>query len=153
MSVSSIAEDIPLGVLFLSQVLKTVFQSIRLPFLVLTPVCVFLGASTVVASKGDIDFNFLGLALSGGLFAHISVNALNEYLDFKNGLDLITARTPFSGGSGALPNNPAMSTAVAMAGVISLLLTVLIGVFFIIIICFFVIRVSFKASQSHLGNL
>ena len=45
------------------------------------------------------------LALAGGLLAHISVNALNEYLDFTSGLDLTTLRTPFSGGSGTLPAN------------------------------------------------
>ena len=44
----------------------------------------------------------LWLVLVGGTAAHISVNALNEYLDFRSGLDARTVRTPFSGGSGAL---------------------------------------------------
>jgi len=43
------------------------------------------------------------LALLGAFLAHVSVNTLNEYYDFKSGLDLETIRTPFSGGSGALP--------------------------------------------------
>ncbi len=41
------------------------------------------------------------LALLGAFLAHISVNTLNEYFDFKSGLDLETIKTPFSGGSGA----------------------------------------------------
>jgi hypothetical protein len=46
------------------------------------------------------------LIFIGALFAHISVNTLNEYFDFKSGLDLTANKTPFSGGSGALPNTP-----------------------------------------------
>ncbi|SMN16305.1 1,4-dihydroxy-2-naphthoate polyprenyltransferase [uncultured Candidatus Thioglobus sp.] len=63
--------------------------------------------------------------------AHISVNTLNEYLDYKSGIDLNTNRTAFSGGSGALPNNPEMLKTIFTVGVISLLITLLIGVFFI----------------------
>jgi len=78
---------------------KTIVQSMRVPFLVLTPVCVFLGASTVVANQAEVSLFVLLLALLGAFLAHISVNTLNEYLDFKSGLDLETIKTPFSGGS------------------------------------------------------
>ncbi|MCG6900922.1 MAG: prenyltransferase [Gammaproteobacteria bacterium] len=111
--------------------LKTVIQSMRLPFLVLTPVSVFLGASTVAANHAAVSLLLLALAMLGALLAHISANALNEYLDFKSGLDLTTTRTPFSGGSGALPGNPRMAGAVFAVGSISLLATVLIGGFFV----------------------
>ena len=102
----------------------------RVPFLVLTPVCVFLGVSTVVANQAGVNFPLLALALLGAVLAHISVNTLNEYFDFKSGLDLATKRTPFSGGSGALPRNPGMAGAVFAAGIVSLLATLLIGLFF-----------------------
>jgi 1,4-dihydroxy-2-naphthoate octaprenyltransferase len=88
---------------------RTVIQSMRGPFLVLTPACVFLGVSTVVASQTSIDLHLLVLVLLGAVLAHISVNTLNEYSDFKSGLDLVTKRTRFSGGSGALPRNPEMA--------------------------------------------
>ncbi|MFW2438612.1 MAG: prenyltransferase, partial [Arenicellales bacterium] len=81
--------------------ITAVIQSMRVPFLVLTPVCVFLGASTVVLN--ETNTGLLMLVLLGALLAHISVNALNEYSDFRSGLDLTTTRTQFSGGSGALP--------------------------------------------------
>ena len=103
----------------------------RVPFLVLTPVCVFLGASTVVVNQENINLYFLFLALIGGLLAHISVNTLNEYFDFKSGLDLITTRTQFSGGSGALPQRPDMASAVFTVGAVSMMTTLMIGVFFI----------------------
>jgi len=111
--------------------LKAVVQSMRVPFLVLTPVCVFLGASIVVANQTNVSILLLALALVGALLAHISVNTLNEYFDFKSGLDLATKRTPFSGGSGALPQNPEMVSTVLIVGTASLIATVMIGGFFV----------------------
>ena len=103
----------------------------RGPFLVLTPVCVLLGASTVVADQARVDLQLLLLALLGAVLAHISVNTLNEYLDFKSGLDLNTTRTRFSGGSGALPATLAGQALSLQRAVISLLATLLIGFFFV----------------------
>ncbi len=111
--------------------IKTLIQSARVPFLILTPACVFLGVSTAVANQTNIDLFILSLALFGALFAHISVNTLNEYFDFKSGLDFITMRTPFSGGSGALPSKPEMGNAVLILGIASLIATFMIGIFFI----------------------
>ncbi len=111
--------------------IKTLLLSIRAPFLILTPICVFLGVSIVLNSKSAIDISMLLLVFSGALFAHISVNTFNEYLDFKSGLDLITKRTPFSGGSGALVQNPQMLGAVLNIGILSLILTLSIGIFFL----------------------
>lgn len=111
--------------------INTVTRSMRLPFLILTPVCVFLGVSTVVASEVHVSFLLLALAMSGALLAHISVNMLNEYFDFKSGLDLATIRTQFSGGSGALPQNPEMLNAVFTVAAVSLLVILMIGSFVI----------------------
>jgi 1,4-dihydroxy-2-naphthoate octaprenyltransferase len=106
---------------------KTVLRTFRLPFLVLTPVCVLLGASIVIASHTAVDAVMIALVLTGAVAAHISVNALNEYHDFNSGLDLQTRRTAFSGGSGALPDHPEAATAVLIAGLLSLLATIAIG--------------------------
>lgn len=111
--------------------LKTILQSMRIPFLILTPVCVFLGVSTVIANQTTVNFLLLVLTLLGALLAHISINTLNEYFDFKSGLDATTIKTPFSGGSGALPDNPKMAFSVLIVGIASLFLTLLIGVFFV----------------------
>ncbi len=111
--------------------LKTVIQSIRLPFLALTIACVFLGASTVVANGEPVNLALLALALLGALLAHISVNTLNEYFDFKSGLDFKTIKTQFSGGSGALPENPEMAATVLSVGIISSVILFLIGSFFV----------------------
>jgi 1,4-dihydroxy-2-naphthoate octaprenyltransferase len=110
---------------------KVVLQAMRAPFLVLTLVCVFLGASTVVANQTDINLSLLVLALLGAVLAHVSINTLNEYFDFKSGLDFTTNRTRFSGGSGALPRHPEMAAAVLVAGSAALIATLIIGSFFV----------------------
>jgi len=111
--------------------LSAVIKSIRGPFLVLTPVCIFLGMSIVVANQASVDSHILVLTLFGAVLAHISVNTFNEYFDFKSGLDLATTKTRFSGGSGALPGNPEMASAVFTVGAVSLIATLLIGFYFI----------------------
>ena len=111
--------------------LRILFQSIRPSFLILSPVCVFLGTSTAINVSGPVDTFLLTLIVIGALCAHISVNTLNEYTDFKSGLDLITIKTPFSGGSGALPGNPSMANTVLAAGLITFSLTMAIGIYFI----------------------
>ena len=78
----------------------------RLPFLILTPACVVLGLATAVWTGGQVNWFHFVLVLIGAVSAHIAVNAFNEYFDFKSGLDANTQRTPFSGGSGRLQQNP-----------------------------------------------
>jgi len=67
----------------------------------------------------------------GAVMAHISVNAFNEYFDFKSGLDLQTRRTPFSGGSGTLVNDPEASVGALGIAIVSLVATALIGLYFL----------------------
>ncbi len=103
----------------------------RVPFLLLTPVCVLLGAAVAFHAEGSLRVDWLIAALAGGLFAHISVNALNEYDDFKTGLDNNTRPTPFSGGSKTLPANPERASWAAITGLSALALTVLVGAYFV----------------------
>lgn len=103
----------------------------KLPFLILTPACLVLGVSTAVFSGVAINPYHLFLVFAGALCAHISVNALNEYHDFKSGLDLITDPTPFSGGSGALRAQPAKARYALITGIASILVTAAIGLYFV----------------------
>lgn len=100
-------------------------------FLILTPACVLLGLATAVWADRFIDLSLFILILVGALCAHISVNALNEYFDFKSGLDALTERTPFSGGTGTLPANPEFATVALWTGLVSLTITATIGVYFL----------------------
>ncbi len=111
--------------------LKYLLGPMRIPFLVITPASVLLGLGTAVWTAGHVSIYYFILALLGAVSAHISVNAFNEYFDFKSGLDLKTSRTPFSGGSGTLPERPAMACCVLYTAVITFAVTVFMGLFFI----------------------
>jgi 1,4-dihydroxy-2-naphthoate octaprenyltransferase len=100
-------------------------------FLVLTPACVLLGIATAFWSGASLNPVIIVLILTGALLAHISVNALNEYHDFKSGLDLITEATPFSGGTKSLPENPEKAHWALMTGMVSLVLMACIGIYFL----------------------
>ena len=110
---------------------EVIFGPMRLPFLISTPACVMLGASTAHWSGSPLNFYHLALALIGAVGAHISVNALNEYHDFASGLDFNTEPTPFSGGSGTLPRNPHKSHVALVTVIVSMTLTVLVGIYFL----------------------
>ncbi len=103
----------------------------RLPFLILAPACVLLGVASAFFANGSLHALDVILVFIGGLAAHISVNALNEYFDFKSGLDMKTRRTPFSGGSGTLPARPEMANSALVIGLVSLGLVGLIGIYFV----------------------
>jgi 1,4-dihydroxy-2-naphthoate octaprenyltransferase len=103
----------------------------RLPFLVLPPVCVALGAGTATWTAGGFDWLYLALAFVGATAAHVSVNALNEYFDFLSGLDFRTHPTPFSGGSGTLPSRPGAARLALVTGLTSIAITTAIGIYFL----------------------
>ena len=111
---------------------------IRAPFLLLAVVLGFLGASIAWYEArefgGAFNLGYAWLAFLGILLAHISVNVLNEYFDYRSGVDLKTQRTPFSGGSGALPAGLVTPRQALFLGLGSLLAAVPIGVYFIITI-------------------
>ena len=113
---------------------KYILGPMRIPFLVLTPVCVLLGLGTAVRTVGQVSPLHAVLAFFGAITAHISVNAFNEYFDFKSGLDARTERTPFSGGSGVLPAKPEMARTVLATAQIALAITGLIGVYFLFVL-------------------
>lgn len=106
------------------------FGPLRVPFLLLPPACVAAGAGAAFWRTGRIDLEAALLVLFGAVCAHAAVNALNEYSDFRTGVDSRTSRTPFSGGSGTLQRRPelagyALGVGLALAGI-----TALIGGYF-----------------------
>jgi len=103
---------------------------IRAPFLVLPVVLAFLG--TVVAwYDGYFHLGHALLAFFGLLLAHISVNVFNEYFDYRSGVDFATRRTPFSGGSGALPSGLIKPDQALWLAVGTLVAIIPIGIYFI----------------------
>jgi 1,4-dihydroxy-2-naphthoate octaprenyltransferase len=103
----------------------------RVPFLILTPACVLVGIGTAVWSSSQINIPDIIIVLIGAIAAHVSVNAFNEYYDFKTGLDFRTQRTPFSGGSGTLPGSPEASRYALATAWISFTIAAVVGVYFV----------------------
>jgi 1,4-dihydroxy-2-naphthoate octaprenyltransferase len=73
----------------------------RANFLILSVVLVMIGGAAGLRS-GRFHVGVFILTVLGVVLAHISVNLLNEYSDWRTGIDRHTRKTPFSGGSGTL---------------------------------------------------
>jgi len=112
--------------------LKTWFLETRPRFLLLSVVLAFLGTS-IAWYDGYFHLGYALLAFVGLLLCHISVNTLNDYFDYRSGIDLETQRTPFSGGSGILPPALLKPWQVFWLGMGAFLLAIPIGVFFVIV--------------------
>jgi len=112
--------------------IKRWLMVIRAPFLLLPIALAFLGTS-IAWYDGAFHLGHALLAFLGLLLAHISVNVLNEYFDYKSGVDLKTQRTPFSGGSGALPAKLVSAREALWLGWGTLIAIIPIGIYFTII--------------------
>lgn len=108
-----------------------VVRAFRPNFLVLAPLCAGLGVAVAWQQGGSPALIDTLLVFIGALLAHAAVNLFNEYEDFVSGLDMITRRTPFSGGSGALPEVPSAAKGVLAAAIGTLGLVAAIGLYFL----------------------
>jgi len=111
--------------------ISRIIATSRPAFLLLPPSSLSLALAYVISQGICINLLHLLLIFLGAVTAHVSVNMFNEYDDFKSGLDYHTQRTPFSGGSGALPAVPELAESVRMGGMACLLITALIGIYFL----------------------
>jgi len=110
--------------------LKIWFMETRPQFLLLSVALAFLGAC-IAWYDGAFHLGYALLAFVGILLTHIGVNVLNDYFDYKSGIDLETQRTPFSGGSGILNAKLLTPRQVFWLGLGSFLLAIPIGVYFV----------------------
>jgi 1,4-dihydroxy-2-naphthoate polyprenyltransferase len=102
----------------------------RFQFLPLTIILVSLG--TAIASyEGYFHLGHFLLAMFGSILVHMTVNVINDYHDYVDGIDLNTQRTPFSGGSGVLPLGLLKPRQAFWFGTICLLMAMVIGFYFV----------------------
>lgn len=120
--------------------LKTYFLETRPQFLILSLVLVILGTS-MAYYYGSFHLGHTLLVLLGLLLVHIAVNTLNDYFDYKSGIDLKTNRTPFSGGSGILVAGELSAKKVFWFGTISFILAVPIGIYFTLTVGWFLLPI------------
>ncbi|OGQ09527.1 MAG: hypothetical protein A2026_06940 [Deltaproteobacteria bacterium RBG_19FT_COMBO_46_12] len=104
----------------------------RFQFLPLTVIMVSLGTA-IAAYEGYFHFGHFLLAMVGSILVHITVNVINDYHDYMDGIDLNTQRTPFSGGSGVLPSNLLKPKQAFWFATTCLLIAMTIGFYFVVI--------------------
>lgn len=109
---------------------KLMVLETRPQFLLLTPAAFSVGIAAAVY-EGYFNGLHLVLGLIGAMFAHIAVNVLNDYFDYIRGTDKLTKRTPFTGGSGLLPEGLLKPKDVLKLGIVSLIAGLAIGAYFI----------------------
>ncbi|MBU4370469.1 MAG: prenyltransferase [Proteobacteria bacterium] len=113
---------------------KGIVTVIRVPFLILALILGILGAAVAWYESRrfgtPFDMGYALLATFGLLVAHAAVNIFNEYFDCRSGLDYKTRRTPFSGGSGAIPRGLLTLQEAMRLGIACFVVIIPIGVFF-----------------------
>ena len=108
-------------------------RAIRIKFLLASVISVSLGLSLAWYAGASIDIFHALLTFAGVISLHASVDLLNDYWDFKRGIDTKTKRTKMSGGTGVLPEGLLKPKSVYLAGIGFLILGAIIGIYFVMI--------------------
>ncbi len=106
---------------------------IRVRFLLASVIAVMTGLALNWSQNGSIEYFDALLTFAGVMALHASVDLLNDYWDFKRGIDTKTTRTKMSGGTGVLPEGLLKPKSVYLVGIGFLILGSIIGVYFVII--------------------
>ena len=128
---------------------------IRVRFLLASIIAVSVGLAITWWNTSSITIFDAILTICGVLALHASVDLLNDYWDFKRGIDTTTHRTKMSGGSGVLPEGLLKPAQVYAAGIAFLIIGTAIGIYFIatdgivigIILAFAVISIYFYSTK------
>ena len=108
-------------------------RAIRIRFLLASVIAVSLGLAVTWWHSGTIDIFQAALTMAGVIALHASVDLLNDYWDFKRGIDTKTKRTGMSGGTGVLPEGLLKPKSVYNAGILFLVAGGLIGGYFVVL--------------------
>ncbi len=108
------------------------FRVIRIRFLLASVIAVSVGLSLNWWQNQSLEIFELVLTFAGVMALHASVDLLNDFWDFKRGIDTRTIRTKMSGGTGVLPEGLLKPSSVYRAGIAFLILGTAIGGYFVI---------------------
>ena len=107
------------------------FRVIRVRFLLASVIAVSVGLALNWWQNSSIDLLDMLLTFAGVMALHASVDLLNDFWDFKRGIDTKTKRTKMSGGTGVLPEGLLKPSSVYRAGIAFLIIGSLIGGYFV----------------------
>ena len=105
---------------------------IRVRFLLASVIAVSVGLALTWRQNSSIDPLDAILIFAGVMALHASVDLLNDFWDFKRGIDTKTKRTKMSGGTGVLPEGLLKPSSVYRAGIVFLIIGSVIGSYFVI---------------------
>lgn len=105
---------------------------IRVRFLLASVIAVSVGLALTWQQNSSIDLLDAILIFAGVMALHASVDLLNDFWDFKRGIDTKTKRTKMSGGTGVLPEGLLKPSSVYRAGIVFLIIGSVIGSYFVI---------------------
>jgi 1,4-dihydroxy-2-naphthoate octaprenyltransferase len=91
------------------------------------------GLAIAFWKENEISFAYAALTVAGVICLHASIDLLNDYWDYKRGIDTETNRTRYSGGTGVLPENLLKPSHLYAVGIILLLFGAIIGTYFVLI--------------------
>jgi len=116
----------------LSLMLSVWLRVIRVRFLLASVIAVSVALAINWQQNSSIDLFDAILTFAGVMALHASVDLLNDFWDFKRGIDTKTNRTKMSGGTGVLPEGLLKPSSVYRAGIGFLILGSVIGSYFVI---------------------
>lgn len=108
------------------------FRVIRVRFLLASVIAVSVGLSLNWWQNSSFEIFDAVLTFAGVMALHASVDLLNDFWDFKRGIDTKTPKTKMSGGTGVLPEGLLKPSSVYRAGIAFLIIGSLIGGYFVI---------------------
>ncbi|MEE8133065.1 MAG: prenyltransferase [Nitrososphaerales archaeon] len=144
--------------------LSSWLRAIRIRFLLASVIAVSVGLAVSWWKFQQFDPFYALLTYLGVACLHASVDLLNDYWDYKRGIDKLTKRTPFSGGTGVLPENLIQPSTIYTVGLVFLALGTSIGIYLVflrgftiaIILAFAVLSIYFYSTSivnAGLGEL
>jgi len=128
---------------------------IRVRFLLASVIAVSVGLAINWTQNNSIDVFAALLTFAGVMALHASVDLLNDFWDYKRGIDTSTKRTKMSGGTGVLPEGLLKPSSVYRAGIAFLIIGSGIGVYFVmtdgiiiaVILAFAILSIYFYSTK------
>jgi 1,4-dihydroxy-2-naphthoate octaprenyltransferase len=135
--------------------IKVWLRVIRVRFLLASIIAVSIGLAINWNLHNTINIFTAFLTFAGVMALHASVDLLNDFWDYKRGIDTVTKRTKMSGGTGVLPEGLLKPSSVYRAGIIFLIIGGAIGVYFVftdgliiaVILAFAILSIYFYSTK------
>jgi 1,4-dihydroxy-2-naphthoate octaprenyltransferase len=114
--------------------LRAWLKEFRVLFLLFVALPVLLGSAIAYAYEpGTFSFFYCIVSVIAMMSLHAGTVILNDYFDFRSGADVLNReRTPYSGGSGLLPENVLSPGHVLVVGLLCFGLSCLLGFYIVL---------------------